>query len=192
MALRTGMIELVDYVRQLANAAPDEYILAGQTYWSNDHLQAELDRNRADVTREKLSTQSINANGTAQYYDYYFVLPNPERREGGTAVWRLENAAGSAIGTADYTVNYDAKHIRFNANTEGSAYYLSYRSYDVYRAAAGVWRKKAANVAALYEVSTDNHTLKRNQLRAAYLAEAAALEASSGGREMRLVRSDAT
>lgn len=192
MTLRAGMRELVTQVRQLSSAELDEFTLAGQTYWSDDHLQSELDKHRADVTREKLAIRSYDNAGTVEYYDYYFVLGNPEHAEGGTAVWRVENSAGSTIGTADYTVNYDAKHIRFTANTQGSAYYLSYRAYDVNRAAAGVWRKKAANVANRFDVSTDNHDLKRSQLRAAYIAEAQALEAAAGGREMRLIRSDAT
>lgn len=192
MTLRAGMRELVTQVRQLSSAELDEFTLAGQTYWSDDHLQSELDKNRADVTREKLSIRSYDNAGTVEYYDYYFVLGNPERAESGTAVWRVENSAGSTIGTADYTVNYDAKHIRFTANTQGSVYYLSYRAYDVNRAAAGVWRKKAANVSSRFDIKTDNHDLKRSQLRAAYLAEAQALEAAAGGREMRLIRSDAT
>lgn len=170
---RLGMSDLITRVRQYSQADENEYTLAGETYWTDDHLQDVLDRNRLDVWREPLLPEpSYNNGGTVEYYDYYFAQGNAERAESGSIIWQLENSVGSAIGTGDYTVNYHAKHIRFSADTAGSAFYLTYRSYNPEMAAADIWDAKAANIANRFDIRTDNHDLKRSQLYTMYTKEA--------------------
>lgn len=169
MAARDGMSDLITRLRGMTDAGTADYTLAGGTYWTDDQLQSVLDRRRMDVYREKLITQEEYSNGTAFYHNYYFCESDVERLASGTVAWRVENSAGSVMGTGSYTANYDSTHIRFAADQGGSAYWLSYRKYDIERAAADVWEQKAASVASRFDIKTDNHDLKRSQLRASYL-----------------------
>lgn len=172
MAARTTMAELITLLRGYAEAGSADYTVAGGTYWTDDQLQQTLDGHRTDVYRNPLQVRATYNNGTAQYFDYYTDLRNLERADGGT-VWRVEDSSGSLIGTANYTVNYDAGHLRFSSDQQGTAYWLTARVYDIDRAAADVWRRKAAHVAnSGFDWKTDNHEVKRSQLRAQYLAMA--------------------
>jgi hypothetical protein len=166
MTIRNGMYNLVNRLRQMGDAAESEYTLGNETFWTSDHLQTVLDQHRQDVYREPLKVAAVyNNGGSAIYQDYYFDCANAEEAASGSAAWEVENSLGSAIGTADYTVNYEARHIRFTADTAGTAYYLTYRTYDLERAAAIVWERKAASVASrAWDASTDNHSLSRQQI----------------------------
>ncbi len=197
MTARLGMLNLLYRVRAGAAAEYDEFSFAGETYFSNDHLQQHLDANRLDVYREALTPQvTYDDTNTAQYFDYYFTGGNIEEPASGSEAWLLQDSAGSAWGTADYTVNARAKHIRFAADTGGSAFYLTYRTYNVEMAIADVWDAKAANAAASYDVSTDNHSLKRSQKYDMYTKEASKWRAraissqSMNASESYLIRSD--
>lgn len=172
MTARTGMATLITELRQRCEAGTAEYTLSGEVYWTDDHLQARLDREREDVYREPLMVQPRYEGGSAVYYDYYYRREYVEEADGGT-VWRVEDSTGALVGTASYTANYAARHLRFAANTGGSALYLTYRAYDLDRAEAEVWERKAANVASRFDISTDNHSLKRSQLEDAYRQKAA-------------------
>jgi hypothetical protein len=155
-----------------------------------NQLQAVLDRRRMDVYRERMTPMEEYSNGTALYHNYYFCESDVERQESGTAAWRVENSAGSVIGTANYTANYDSKHIRFTADQAGSAYWISYRAFDIERAAADVWEQKASNVAARFDIKTDNHDLKRSQLRASYLQMAQLHKKRAKPQSTRMTRED--
>lgn len=199
MAIRAGMGDLITRLRGYTQADPNEYTLAGEVYWTPEQLQARLDRYRTDVYREPLAVEPTYAStNTLVYHNYYFMQADVERASGGSLVWQVENSAGSAIGTGAYTVNYDGRQIRFTADQAGTAHYLTYRHYNVYKAAAQIWREKAANVAARFDIRTDNHDLKRRQLRTAYLANAKMYDdmangvtvGASGARMVRMVRAD--
>lgn len=197
MTARYGMYNLILRVRSGAAAESDEFTFAGETYFTNDHLQDKLDANRRDIFYEALDYEvSYDSGNVAQYVDYYFDNGNVEELSSGTAAWNLQDASGSAVGTADYSVNYNARHIRFAANTYGSAFYLTYRAYNVEAAIADTWDFKAANVAQLFDVSTDNHSLKRSQkfdmyMKMANLWRARALSSQGANTsESYLVRSD--
>lgn len=166
--MRTGMSALVERVRQLADAGTAEYSLAGETYYSDDQIEERLDRYRKDFY-EPLYEEPRYESGSAVYYDYYFGRSQVEQAGSGTAAWQVEDGAGSALGTAGYTVNYEARHIRFSADQGGTPYYLRGRAFDVNRTVSDIWYEKAANVAARFDIKTDNHDLKRSQLRASYL-----------------------
>lgn len=193
MSARNGMLDLIERVRVLTDAGTAEHTLLGVNYYSDVHIQERLDRQRMDVYREPLTVQVEYSGATAIYKRYYFPTPDVERADSGSAAWLVENYQGSAIGTANYTPYYDAQYVEFATNTEGSAYYLTYRTYDIERVAAQVWREKATYVSSsATEISTDNHTIKRGDLRKAYLDNAASFEKRAKPKTVRWVRDDAT
>jgi len=167
--MRAGMYDLIQRLRQLAQASSDEYELHGDTYFSDDHLQDVLDRNRSDIYEEILEPIPQFVAGETIYRDYPFAGTNAETAASGSAVWVLRDSDGSDVGTANYTVDYMNHRIRFTANTDGGLRFLTYRNYNLNRAAAEVWRMKAANVAGRFDVRSDNHDLKRSQLVKQYL-----------------------
>lgn len=191
MPARNGMLDLIERVRLLTDAGTAEHTVQGVDYYSDEHIQERLDRSRMDVYRERLTLQTEYSGGTAIYKKYYFPTADVERADSGSAAWLVEDYQGSAIGTASYTPYYDAQYIEFASNTLGSAYYLTYRQYDVERTAAQVWREKAAFVASRFDVKTDNHEIKRSQLRQAYLENAKLFEAQAKPKVVHMVRTDA-
>jgi len=190
------MSDLITQLRGMANAGTADITLGGITYHTDEQLQSTLDRHREQVEREMLDIRADYQNGTAIYTRYGFYESDVERATSGTAAWRIENSAGSAysgtVGTAaaDYGVNYDAREITFNSNTNGTVYYLTYRTYDMNRAAADVWEEKAAYVAGEFDVKTDNHDLKRSQKGDGYLEMAKIFKRRAKPRSSRFIRED--
>lgn len=163
MAARNGMTYLIAELRTMTAAGTADFSVAGVTRFSDDELQDVLDRQRSEVY-EPLESRYRYDNGTAIYTEFYYGPRWVERPESGTAAWQVETTSGSAVGTANYSVEYNARKLTFTTNQAGSAYYLRARAYDMNRAAADVWRQKAAYYAAQFDISTDNHSLKRSQL----------------------------
>ena len=83
---------------------------------------------------------------------------------GGSATFYLENAAGSVIGTANYTADYNRGYVSFSADQAGSVHYLYASTYDVAGAAAEIWRQKAGDYATAVNFSTDNHRVDRGAI----------------------------
>lgn len=197
--VRLGMQPLILQLREMTQAGTEEYTISGQDFFSDEQLQDVLDRFRLDIYQEIVRPVPQFIDGATVYRDYFFNAENVEQATSGSAVWQMRTENGAAVGTADYTIEYYARRIRFNTATDGSEYNLDYRSYDMYRAAAYIWRLKAANVASRYDVRTDNHDLKRSQLRASFekmaehyddLAAKQGSGFSRGGRMKTMYRSD--
>lgn len=190
---RAGMTELIASLRGMTDAAADEYTVAGITYWSDDQLQDVLDHCRHDYYSQPLAAAVENVGGTIVYQSYYWREGEEvERLESGSAAWLLQDGDGVEAGTADYTPYYDAGYVRFATDQVGAGWALTYRSYDMEKAAALVWERKAAHVAARFDIQTDNHDLKRSQMRQAYLQMAAHYRNQSSGAigHTRLSRAD--
>lgn len=164
MAPRPGMYKLLDQLRTMADAGQDDYQIGSKWFWDDDDLQIILDRSRTDVFGEELQSRHILSGGSTIYLDYYSQRANYERTTGGTAIFYLRDASGNTIGTADYTPDYERGAIQFAADTGGNAYYLYGRAYDLNRAAADVWRQKAAHFAGQFSFSTDNHRVDAGAL----------------------------
>lgn len=193
MAARTGMTSLIAELRSMTEAGTADYTVAGTTYWTDDQVQDELDRTREDVYDYPLSyAERTDSGGTARYYDYYFEPGWWEEVGGGTAVWIIQDSDGSTVGTANYTVNYYAGHVRFTADQAGTSYYLTGKKYNLNRAASNIWRRKAAHVANRYDWKTDGHDMKPSQERKHYLEMSQFYTRESGGRLVRLARGDTT
>lgn len=180
---RLGMTDLIQQLRAATNAGLDDATVAGETYWSDEQLQSELDRYQTywrTVTLQPLPITSTG--GTLQYFDY--LIPEPigkyiEQNATGSG-WAIRDSVGNSIGTALYDVNYDARRITFNVNTAGTSYYLDVRSYALNRAAANVWRRKAAFAYTSINWSSDNHQISA-EAEYTHCMEMAAYHESQGG-----------
>ena len=190
MAARDGMTTLITTLRGWCDAGTAEYTLAGESYWSDDHLQDTLDQHRMDYRRISMVPEAeYDDGGTAHYYSYYFPGGYWEGTASGTPAFELENSVGSAI-TTGFSVDLLAGHIRFTADQGGTIYYLSGRKFDVYRAAGQVWRQKAAHVASKFDVNSDNHRLSRSQVMRHYLSMAEHYEKQAPARSVTWERGD--
>lgn len=191
--MRDGMQNLVNRLRGYCDAGTADYTIGAITYWTEDQLLDALDGARIDVLQQPLSALPRQASGgSAVWHDYYFPAGDlgVEEAASGTAAWLVEDSTGADIGTANYTVNYRTGHIRFTQNTAGTAYYLTYRQYDLAAAAADVWQMKAGHVSSRFDVKTDNHDLKRSQLHAMCMANAKEWRSRARARSVHMVRDD--
>lgn len=160
--VRSGMTDLIVRLRGMIQAGTADYSIAGTNYWSDDQLQSALDRNSTPV-RIRMSEVPENIGGIIEYHDYLWGENEVERAGSGTAVWRVVDAGGTIQGTGTYSINYDQKKIRF-FNEKLPPMYLESTAFDLNAAAAQIWREKAGHYAARFDVSTDNHNLRRSQL----------------------------
>lgn len=193
---RMGMSTLIAEIRQKCNVGTADYSVGGVSYWTDDQIENVLDKYSMRIQRESLEAEGEwQTGGTVVYVNYRFKESFPEGLDSGTAVWLVQNGDGSAIGTANYTVNYEQRRISFTADQEGEARFLSYYAFDLYRAGAEIWEAKAGHVADRFDVETDNHNLKRSQLHAMYMLRAKdmlkkAKIGAVGFGKARLIRSD--
>ena len=192
MAARTGMATLISTVRGMADAGLSDWSIVGSggtvTYWDDDEVQRVLDRHRQDVFRAEMDAiLSHTSGGTVTYLEYH---TNVSDIESGTAVFKIETAAGSALASDAYTFDYARGIASFTTDQKGSAYFWSGRTYDKNAAAADMWRIKAANVAKLFNFSTDNHKLDRGSLRKSYLDMAEYYESQSAPMTVKIARTD--
>lgn len=160
MTARASMAELITELRGMAQAGTADYTVGTVAYWSDDQLQQAMDRRRMDYRFMPLACQPDYADSAYSYTDYRL----PER-------WMerdidVLDSAGSAYGTALYTIDYDRQLVEFAASNGGSAVYINASAYDLNRAAADIWRQKAAHYASAYDVAADGHKLTRSQLMA--------------------------
>lgn len=186
MTARTGMAEIINHVRALTNAGTADYTIASVTYWSDDETQRILDDHRVDFYRQPLGKIQQYEGGAVvcKVYDAGFGFI-----ESGD-VFELEDSVGNTVGTALYTLDARRGKITFASDTGGSIYYITGRTYQTNIAAADIWRMKAANVAAYYDFSTDNHKMSRSQMMKHCLDMASHFEAQEGAMVVDMYRSD--
>ena len=163
--MRATMLNLVLSLRGMTDAGTADYTVAGREYWTDDHLLTVLDRHRVDIYREQMTAiPKYAGGGTVQYYTHTSEYRNFESTSGGSAIFWLETSDGTDVGTASYTMDYYNGIATFSADTSGTTYYLNGRSYDLNRAAADVWKQKAAHYAGMFSFSTDNHRVDKGAL----------------------------
>jgi hypothetical protein len=181
MAARAGMADLITKLRALTSSGSADYSVNSVTYWTDDQLQSTLDQHRTDFRNLLLTADPTLFNSVDYYYDYY--VPDHDWLEGtasGTAAWMLTNGTGGTVAFSDYTLNIDAKHLKFSANQEGTAYYLAGRAFDLYSAASDVWESIASSVWDRFDLRTDNHDMSRSQLYDHATKQAARMRAKGG------------
>lgn len=188
---RDGMAWLINEIRAACDLGTADYTVNSVSFWSDDQIQTELDKHRTDYNRVLLNYVTDYDGGTAVYVNYYApAVGYYEDATGGTAVWAVEDSDGDTIGTADYTANYQNGHIRFDEDRGGTAYYLRARSYNINRAAAAIWRRKAAHYALAYDFAADNQRFNRSQMQKAALEMAKQYDAKGGVMSVKMVRGD--
>jgi len=190
---RVGMTTLIEELRSMANVGTADYSVAGFGYWTDDQLQRELDKTQQAWRTQMLNALPTQVSGSVIYQDYRFpdwLGPWIEDPTGGTAVWRVMDGTGNTIGSANYSVNVQARRIIFNSNQLGSVTYLDCYEYDLNKAAASIWRWKAANVAGRVDWASDNHNIKASQARQAALEMARYYSGLAGVQTSYLVRTD--
>lgn len=158
---RPGMSNLISTLRSMANTGLEDYTIANVPYWSDAQLQTVLDRYAAPIRDEPLQAIQIMSGGTVNYFDYQSNSRFFEATTGGSAVFVIRDIGGTAQGTANWSADYERGLISFAADTKGTGYFLTGRSYDVYAAAADVWYQKAAHASEMIDFSTDGHSIKR-------------------------------
>lgn len=162
---RTTMSDLITTLRGLTAAGSAEYTVNGSSYWTDDQLQAVLDRHVVQIRSEQLRPiPAIEAGGSVAYYDYTSSRRFLESTGGGTSRFIVQDETYTVIGTAAYTVDYPRGLVSFGTATAGLSRYLTGFSYDMNAAAADIWNQKAAHYVTAYDFSTDNHSLSRSQL----------------------------
>jgi hypothetical protein len=175
------------HLRGLTSAGTADYTLGTATYWDDDQVQTVLDNNRIDIYREQLGKVQEYEGGTVVYKKYeskYAFL------ESGSDVFEVEDSVGNTVGTALYSVDYQRGKVTFASDTGGSIYYMTARSYFMGKAAANIWRMKAANVTAYFDFSTDNHKINRSQVTRQFLDMADYYDKQSGVITVEMYRSD--
>jgi len=178
------MEALITELRGLTNAGTADYSVVGQAYWTDEQLQNRLDQRRSDIKFYELAPIEEYASGAYVYKDYPIPYKYIERDVD------VLDFQGNAYGTALYSVDYDRGMVSFVADTGGAAVYINAAVYDLYRAAADVWRQKAAHVASRYDVKTDNQTLTRSQLIGNFMQMAQVYESMAGPQQVQVFRSD--
>lgn len=161
---RSGMTNLIQTLREMTFAGTADWSLGTVSYWSDNQLQEHLDRNRVDFFERELRPIPRTISSASVWLRYDAPYGNLETIDSGTAIFILATSAGSVVGTANYTPDYAKGIIEFSADQGGTAYFLTGRSYDLNRAAADVWARKASYYQQSYDVRTDNHGLTRSQL----------------------------
>ena len=193
MTVRSTMVDLLATLRGLTNAGTADYQIGGQDYWSDNQLQAILDRNRTDVLHVTMfSEKNVATDGTNEWKRYSTDYDWLESTDGGTAIFSLQYAGGSVVPLSAYTPDYERGVVEFDQDTTGVTVYMNARSFDVFAAAADVWEQKAAQAASMVDFSTLNHSVKRSHVQSAYMAQAKRFRgmSRSGTGSGQMIRSD--
>jgi len=141
--------------------------------WTDDQLQFHLDRHRLDVYFMPLEpVPTYTGGGSVSYFEYRSPYRDYEATMGGTAVFVVEDGLGENVSAASYTADTQNGIVTFTANTGGTAYYLTARSYDLYGAAGDVCEAWAQKVALEFDFSTDGQSFSRSQKAAMLSAQA--------------------
>lgn len=183
-SVRSGMADLILRLRGMTDAGATDYQVAGAYYWSDKHLQDILDANRAKVRLEPMQAIPSYGVGTVLYTEYLTGLADWENSP------TIQDSTYGTVSSSGYTFDAITGAITFTADQAGSARYITGAIYDLPAAAAMVWRKKAAHYAGMYDISTDNHSLKRSQLVQHCLNMAAQYETQGGAGVIQLERGD--
>lgn len=186
---RSGMADILSDLRELTDAGPDDYSIAGVPYWSDAQLQRILDRHRMEL---KWTEMWAEEEGDGTYVNYLIGFGNLEQTTGGTAIFIVQDLNGLAVDSSTYTVDYLRGVVTFNSDTLGIDYWVTARSYDLEGAAAEIWRRKQSHYAAAVDFSTKVHNVSRSQLfeHAKQMAEHYAALGEAGFGSMQVTRSD--
>lgn len=190
MAAREGMTQLIQELRLQTHSGTADFTAGTVDYFTDDHLQAVLDRHRTLLRHVPLeATPQYTASGYV-YQDCVFPyeIGQHVEREGAASDWALRDVGGADA--PSHSVNYDARTITFDASTGGATYYLDVHVYDLNMAAAAVWEQKAGLVALNVDWSSDNLREQARQEQENYLRMAGEYRQKAGLLTIQMLRED--
>lgn len=188
---RVGMSDLIEQVRAYCNLGTNDYNLGTSTYWQDDQVQIVLDRHKTTVVEEEmLEVTNTIAGGSIEYKVFHSYHGNYEQTTGGTEIFSIEDAEGNTIGSSNYSVDYANGIVTFNADQAGSSRFLSGYSYNVYGAAADIWKMKAGAFAEGVNFKTDNMSINRGDKIKNALAMANQYSVMAGSKVTSIGRDD--
>ena len=191
MAMRTGQEYMVNYLRDVCLAGTSDYTFNGGTYWTDNQLADILNKTASVSSHINAIPISQETQGTLYYYQYQIPGAWFEDETSGTPYFHIYDGMGTAIGTADFTLEPKTGMLTFDDDRGGSAVTLNITRYNINQAAADLWRRKAAHISEVsYDISLDGHKLSRSQRVSLYMSMAREYEAQSGFSEIPVVRSD--
>jgi len=153
---RSGMSWLIQRLRYMLDDT-------GGTAFTDSEIQDVLDEYRVNVHRDPMEIErTLLTNTDYEYRIYHAHYGNLERVESGTAIFKIEDSAGSQRGTATYSADYLNGIITMTADQEGTALYLTARSYDLNGAASDMWLRRAGQVADRYSFGAGGQSFSRS------------------------------
>jgi hypothetical protein len=165
MTARASMADLITAVRGFTNAGTADFSIGSQAYFTDDQLQAVLDRYATNLYDVQMTAQAqYNSGGSVEYKEYRTPTTWLESTIGGTSRFTVTNGLGSISGTANWSADYPSGIVTFVTDQAGVGRFITGRSYDVYAAAADIWEQKGAAYATAIDFSTDNHSIKRSHI----------------------------
>lgn len=185
------MLGLIAELRGLGNASTNDFEIAGVPYWTDEQLEQVLDATRVDFVRATLTPETDYSGTMAVYTRYRIPYRWVELPGSGADAWKIEDGDGNVIDPATYSVDWRTQTVTFSTDQKGEVRTLTGRAYDLYRAAASVWRRKAAWAAPRFDIrERGDLELKRTQVYEHCLRQAEYFEALAGPVSVRLVRGD--
>lgn len=183
MAIRSGMQRLVQRLRQMGEAGVEDYTIAGEVYWSDEHVQDVLDRHRKRVDALPMKYEPVFTGG-AYVYKRYTIMIDPRKYgvelvASGDDYFRIADSNGDAVSSDDYTFDDNDLSVTFDTDTTGEYRYYSGYVYDLPAAAHELWTMKAGHAWTAISFTADGHRFDRGAMQGHCLAMAALYDASA-------------
>src|SRR5260370_2091814 len=148
---RASMAALISRIRDLTN---DNLPAGSGQVWSDNQIQDVLDEGRIDVYNGHLTEKPTFSGSTIQYLDYV------SEYGGWETDYVLKQYLTVAI-TPSF-VEPIAGHFQFAVN-EFPPVFITGKIYDVYRSAADILERQAAQWALRVSMTVDGQTIQRGQ-----------------------------
>lgn len=152
MTVRTTMAALIARVRLLIN---DTLPANSGQVWTDQNIQDVMDESRQDFMNQVLKPLPTFSGSTIQYLDYYSELGGWE--DDLIIKQYLINQVSPSLSEPI------AGHFQFASSTLPPLY-ISGKLYDVYRSAADLLERQAAQWVLRYSMSVDGQNLQRGQV----------------------------
>ena len=152
MPVRSSMSALIQRVRILIN---DTLPVGNGQIFDDQTIQDVMDEGRLDITNHPLQSRPTFSGSTVQYLDYYSDI-------GGN--WETDYVLKqylTVLETASLSEPIPG-HFQFASNVFPPVF-ITGKNYDVYRAAADLLERLAAQWVLSYSITVDGQSLQRNQ-----------------------------